>query len=51
MNDTNSDQSAAQPKLVHLLEQMMALHEAGIDCVDCKPAASRRLPGHWWRRL
>jgi hypothetical protein len=36
MNDMNSDQSAAQPKLVHLLEQMMALHEAGADCVDCE---------------
>jgi hypothetical protein len=36
MNDTNSGQSAAQPKLVHLLEQMMALHEAGVDCVDCQ---------------
>jgi hypothetical protein len=36
MNDMNSDQSAAQPKLVHLLEQMMALHEAGTDCVDCE---------------
>jgi hypothetical protein len=36
MNSTNSGQPATQPKLVQLLEQMMALHEAGADCVDCE---------------
>ena len=35
MSDKKSDQPTDQPKVLHLLERIMSLHEAGANCADC----------------